>query len=70
MKERTDSVFVLLSGEGSTRYLMSFILRSKVDCSTMPMGVDPAILLPSTVWRETLREGVRERSEGEEGKYG
>ena len=36
------------------RYLMLLILRSKIDWSTTPTGVDPAILLPSTLWNERL----------------
>ena len=42
------------SGVGSMRYLVVLILRSKVDWSTTPTGVDPAILLPSTLWNERL----------------
>ena len=51
---------------------MLLILISNADCSTRPTGVDPAILLPSTLKNERLGGGGgKERGkEGREGREG
>ena len=59
----------LPSGVGSTRYLMLLILISNADCSTRPTGVDPAILLPSTLKNERLGGGGG-KERGKEGREG